>query len=167
MFNSFQYIQKSSYSALKFYNIRSEVAISAVKNNNVVLFSTLDSLQHNTLQYSVLPDLRQYASDTKVQFQVIANEEKRNRIIELNGTKIMILESKVKELPTAVDFILWRKNNYSDIGLLQELSPNAIFIIDGSNSDKTIDRVQRAFQSNPERLYILKNNFAYVWDEEY
>lgn len=44
--------------------------------------------------------------------------------------------------------------------------PQAEIILDGSNSDRTIERLHKDMKSNSDRLYILKNNFAYVWKEE-
>lgn len=164
--NGFQYFQKFSYQALKFYNFRSEIGISVVNNNNVVLYSTLDSVNHLTLQYSVLPDLRQYTVESNIEFKHMPDAERQNRLIEIRKYKILILESKMENLPTEIDFVLWRKNNYSDSDSLLSLYPKAIFIVDGSNSDKTLERLKNAFASNSERLYILKNNFAYVWEED-
>lgn len=166
MFNSYNYFHKSNYSALKFYNIRSEIGISLIKDNKVMLYSSLDSLQHSILQFSVLPDLRLYSSEDKMGFTSIAANERQNKLIELGNYKILILEIKTSELPSEVDFVLWRKNNYTDIDNLLSLNPKAIVIVDGSSSDKTIARLKNAFESNSDRLYILKNNFAYVWEEE-
>ena len=166
LINSFQYFQKSSYQALKFYNVRSEIGISVVNKNNVVLYSTLDSVNHQTLQYSVLPDLRQYTVESDIRFNHLPDAERQNRLIEIGKHKILILEKKMENLPTETDFVLWRKNNYSDSDSLLSLYPKAIFIVDGSNSDKILERLKSAFASNSDRLYILKNNFAYVWEED-
>ncbi|WP_262885595.1 ComEC/Rec2 family competence protein [Sphingobacterium composti Ten et al. 2007 non Yoo et al. 2007] len=166
VFNGFTFLQKSNYSALVFYNIRSEIAVAQVTNNNVLLFSTLDSINHQTLQYSVLPDLRQFSTEGAIQFQHISNEERQNKILEMGPHKILFLEMKMDNLPSEVNFVLWRKNNYTDIQKLKDNYPNATILLDGSNSDKTIERLKSAFESNSERLYILKNNFAYVWKEE-
>jgi len=166
VFNSFQYFQKSSYKALKFYSVRSEIGVAFIHENQVVLYSKLDSVNHPTLQYSVLPDLRQYMIESDIEFKSLPDTERHNRLIEIGKHKILILEKKIDDFPVEVDFVLWRKNNYSDSDSLLSLYPKATFIVDGSNSEKTLERLKNAFASNSDRLYILKNNFAYVWEED-
>lgn len=167
IFGSFHVFHKSKHKALTFYNIRSEMAIALVRDKKVLLYSSLDSLQHSTLQYSVVPDLKQYILADKIIFQVInTNAEKQNYRIRLGNYTILILESKTTAFPENVDFVLWRKNNYSNLEEIMEHYPKAKILIDGSNSDRTIERLQKGAESKLDRLYILKNNFAYVWQEE-
>ena len=61
LFGGMQVYKKSKQSGFTFYNLRSELAISLIDKSNDFLCSNLDSLQHNTLQYRLLPHLRQYA----------------------------------------------------------------------------------------------------------
>jgi competence protein ComEC len=91
---------------------------------------------------------------------------RQNQLIQVGKFSILILEQRITDLPEKVDFVLWRKNNYTDIDAVLSQYTEAIIVLDGSNSDKTIDRLRAAAASNSDRLYLLKNNFAYVWEEE-
>ncbi len=168
LFGGMQVYMKSKHSGLTFYNLRSELAISLIDKSNVFLCSNLDSLQHNTLQYSVLPHLRQYTSNEDIVFHPLPydDSERQNQLIQVGKFSILILEQRITELPEKVDFVLWRKNNYTDIDAVLSQYTKAVIVMDGSNSDKTIDRLRELAASNSNRLYILKNNFAYVWEEE-
>ena len=91
---------------------------------------------------------------------------RQNQLIQVGKFSILILEQRITEVPEKVDFVLWRKNNYTDIDAVLSQYTKAVIVMDGSNSDKTIDRLRELAASNSNRLYILKNNFAYVWEEE-
>lgn len=91
---------------------------------------------------------------------------RQNQLIQVGKFSILILEQRITDLPEKVDFVLWRKNNYTDIDAVLSQYTEAIIVLDGSNSDKTIDRLRAAAASKMDRLYLLKNNFAYVWEEE-
>lgn len=57
---------KSHSIKLQFFNnIRSEIGIAALNKTKVVLYSTLDSVNHQTFQYSVFSDLRQQTLKVK------------------------------------------------------------------------------------------------------
>lgn len=157
-------IQYDNYVGLRIYNVRQEVAIAQIDKGRVVLFSTIDSLQHATLQFSVLPDLKQYVDKDSIHLVKLNNTKRNNYELILTNARILILESPVKfAKEVKVDLMLWRRNNRSDINELFKKFRGTQIIIDGSNSQKLIDDISKS-DYKVDAVYLLKNNFAYVWD---
>jgi hypothetical protein len=46
------------------------------------------------------------------------------------------------------------------------LKPDGILIFDGSNSDKYLEKHRTFIHENQPKTYLLKNNFAYVWENK-
>lgn len=157
-------IRYDNYVGIRIYNVRQEVAIAQIDRGRVFLFSTVDSLQHATLKFSVLPDLKQYLDIESIHFVKLNDSKRHNYELVLGDTRILIVESTVKfAKEVLVDFVLWRRNNRSDINdLLNKFSGSQI-IIDGSNTQKNIENLTKS-DYKVDAIYLLKNNFAYVWD---
>lgn len=156
----------ANYYGYRIYNVRSEIAIAHIMKGKVVLMSTIDSLQHNTIKFSVLPDLKRYAKIEDITFVKLSNEKRSNYELIVGNQHLLIIEN-ILEMDNMqfYDIVLWRKNNRNDFGIVSTNFPKAKFIIDGSNGQKTIDRFQNV-EINGNSIYVLKNNFAYVWDRE-
>lgn len=163
--SAFASIRKTKDSFIIIYNVRSDVAAALVRPSQVVLYSTLDSLNHPTLRYSVLPSLKPYISSSQIEFHKIENVLRHGFLLEWGTYRLLLLEDRVDEanLPPDVNLILWRKNNGNDVLQLLSRYPKAQLVVDGSNSDRHIRALQDRIP-NSELLYVLKNNFAYVWD---
>lgn len=161
------YVKRQNFSGYRIYNVRSEVAIAYIKKGKIVLHSTLDSLRHKTNVYSVLPDLKQFADEHAITFVKLPRNEKVNAMLSLGNKKILVLERELIDTVNDVDIIVWRKNNGSTLKyIVNRNREDPVILVDGSNSDKTLATIQLRNDIVSEQLYILKNNFAYVWDEE-
>lgn len=155
-----------NYKGTRIYNVRSGIAIAHVSGQNVTLLSTLDSLRHPTLKFSVLPDLIRYSSESDIVFVRLRNDKRNNYAVKLGKRRFLILENQIDTLPViGYDFIFWRKNNRNSLQEITDRFKGSTIIIDGSNSDKTVGRLEMEM-SYPHSIYVLKNNFAYVWEEE-
>lgn len=154
------------YKGYRIYSVRSDIAIAYVDKGSVVLYSTFDSIQHASLQFSVWPDLNRFADIEDVFYVSLPNDKRNNYELELGEYHFLIVENFVTiDTTKTYDFILWRKNNRNDISAFRDVFPSAKVIVDGSNSQKTIAKFQQDSR-NPLSIYVLKNNFAYVWDGE-
>lgn len=164
---SIQHIKRRSYSGYRVYNVRSEVSIAHVNKGKVILYSTFDSLRYKGNVFAVLPDLRQFVQEDEIEFVKLPVAGKQNYTVSLGIKKILILEGEFTDTVKNVDLVLWRKNNRNT---LQQIDNGdgapPVVIVDGSNSDKTIAFLEFDKDIHAKQLYILKNNFAYVWDEE-
>ncbi|MBE8719504.1 ComEC/Rec2 family competence protein [Sphingobacterium pedocola] len=163
---SLQVIEKMNYRGIAIYNLRSALGVASIHNGNVVLFSSLDSLNHSTLRYSVLPHLRQYAREEDIKFYTIPSDQQHNYVLSTANKKILVLEHKLSGSDLEdIDAVLWRKNNYNVIAEIESRTHPSFFLFDGSNSDKTLSKIKSQLGENNNSGYFLKNNFAYVWEE--
>jgi len=161
-----QKIHYTTYRGNRIYSVRSDIAIANIEKGNVILFSTCDSIDHPTLKFSVLPDLLRFANEENIEFVPLKTDSNTNYELSFSDQNFLILEEEMIEFPeTKYDYVIWRKSNRNDIRLLMENYPDSKIIIDGSNSEKAIHYMEGIILNNTS-IYILKNNFAYVWDEE-
>ncbi|TJZ50822.1 ComEC family competence protein [Sphingobacterium olei] len=163
---SLQVIEKMSYKGIAIYNLRSAIGVASIHNGTVVLFSSLDSLNHPTLKYSVLPHLRQYSREEDIRFYTIPPSRHYNYVLSIANKKILVLEEKLNnnELED-IDAVLWRKNNDNLVSEIASRVQPSFFLFDGSNSDRTLSKIKSQLVGNNNSDYFLKNNFAYVWEE--
>lgn len=163
---SYQTMMKKHYSGWKLYNMRAAFALAHVHHGNVVLYSSYDSLSHPNLLFSVMPDLLQYSERDDITFVKIENEKRQNSLITHCGKKIALVEEKWNG-SDELDIIIWRKNNWATLDSVKKyLKDDGLLIFDGSNSEKHLDKYRHLIQENPVQTYLLKNNFAYVWEED-
>lgn len=161
------YIKRQNLSGYRVYNVRSEVGIAHIRKGKVVLYSTFDSLRHRNNVYAVLPDLRQFADEHSIEFVKLPGNDSINYTLSLGNKKVLVLERELVDTVKDVDIIVWRKNNRSTLKYLINTDRKVpVILVDGSNSDKTLAYIQFRNDILREQVYILKNNFAYVWDEE-
>lgn len=154
------------YTGTKIYSIQQDLAIAHINNGKVMLFSTLDSITHRRLQFSVLPDLKQYTSIDAIQFVQVGSAERHNYEIQVDNKRIFILGQTTRS-PLALhsDLVVWRRNNRSDLKDVLKKFKGEKVIIDGSNSQSRVEELYKNI-TDTNGVYLLKNNFAYVWDTE-
>ena len=162
---SFERYKVNTYQGFRIYNLKSNMAIASINRGHVTLISNLDSINHSILNFSVLPDLKRYINKEKIQYVHVDLSERKNLELEIANKRILLLENIISDIPDGIDYILWRKNNRNELGEMLNNS-NAKIVIDGSNSNKTIDFLAEENLLDNGRVYILKNNFAYVWHED-
>jgi competence protein ComEC len=165
---SYDRVTKQRYSGWKLYNTRSALALAYIQDGNAVLYSSYDSLSHPNILFSVMPDLLQYTDKERISFVHIDNNKRQNSLISLAGKKIALIEERWPETElTDVDIIVWRKNSRAVLDSMPKLlKPDGILIFDGSNSDKYLEKHRTFIHENQPKTYLLKNNFAYVWENK-
>ncbi|MDF2518786.1 MAG: hypothetical protein K0R59_4082 [Sphingobacterium sp.] len=148
------------------YNTRNELTMAYFKHQQAVIYSTFDSLNHKALQYACGREIRVLASEDHVQFVPLGNAGKRvNYLIALPIGKVIIMEHFEEVLPTA-DLLIVRKNAIQKLAAAVSLISPKQVILDGSNSLKKSLRAKVILDSLRIKNYIIKDNFAYVWDKE-
>ena len=155
----------NNYKGYRIYNVRSSIALANIKQGKAILWTTFDSINHPTLKYAVLPDLTRYVRQEDVEFVNILSVNKRmNLEIQIGEKRFLILEDIINmDSLRHYNCVIFRKNNKNEITHLLKYFKHATIIIDGSNSQRIIDMVEKDFL-NTNSIYLLKNNFAYVWD---
>lgn len=163
---TYQTITKRRYSGWKLYNMRQAIAFANIDRGDVVLYSSYDSLDHPNLLFSVMPDLLRYSSKEKIRFVSLQHENRRNSLITVGNKRVAIVENPWKgAFVDNIDILLCRKNNRAPTdSLYRLLSPTGILVFDGSNGDKFLQNLNSLQPEISKRTYVLKNNFAYVWE---
>ncbi|MFD2553031.1 ComEC/Rec2 family competence protein [Sphingobacterium tabacisoli] len=161
------YIERLKYSGYRIYNVRSDLAIAQIKRGNVILHGTFDSLMHRDSRFAILPDLERFSVAKGIEYRKLPSEGRQNYTLAIGGKKLLILETTLLDTLNGVDIVIWRKNNRNTIQDIEDrLQSSPFILIDGSNSDNAIAVIKADKTILEEQMYILKNNFAYVWDEE-
>src|SRR5690606_15148669 len=151
-------LEHRSFVGLKIYNTRKELSIAYIRQGNVHLLSSCDSLQHKSLKFSVLPDLKKYVDRKSLKFNRLSAKN-RNHLLNLaDDLDLYIQNSSVQD--HRVSKVLLLRNNAR---LPKELQA-AITILDGSNSDQHIENTIAVLKRQNRAYYVLKDNFAYVWE---
>lgn len=165
---SYQKAQKRKYSGWKLYNTRQALAFANIHHGDIILYSSYDSLNHPNLLFSVLPDLIRYSSKEKIRFVSLPDDKRQNSMITIGDKRIAIVEKPWKEsFAKDIDILLWRKNNWTELdSAYRLLKPTGKLIFDGSNGDAFLENVVSTYPEISKRSYILKNNFAYVWEAQ-
>lgn len=167
VFTNVRYFITLHYSGGRIYNVRSEIAISHIKKGKVILCATFDSLTHKNNRFLVLPDLKRFSTMDEIEYVKLPSSNNQNYVLSLGDKKILILENELVNVPSEVDIVIWRKNNKNLLNSIQhKIKGNPIYLFDGSNSEKTILNLRNTGDILNNQMYILKNNFAYVWDEK-
>lgn len=154
----------NNYRGYRIYNVRSAIAVANINQGKATLWTTFDSITHPTLQYAVLPDLIRYVPEEDIELVKIHAIERTNFEIQFGKIRFLIIEDFVNiDTIGAYDIIVFRKNNRNDLNKLVAHFHDAKIVVDGSNSKRIIDIIDKDF-ANTNSIYLLKNNFAYVWD---
>jgi competence protein ComEC len=148
------------------YNTKNELAIAYFKNRRAVIYSTFDSLNHKALQYACGREIQVLTTDNNIQFIPLNSKAIRsNYLIELPIGKIVVMEHFKDTLPQA-DLLVIRKNAIDKLSAaVSIISPRQV-ILDGSNSLRKSLQAEVILDSLGIKSYIIKDNFAYVWDKE-
>lgn len=155
------------------FNVRRNLAIGLVGERQAWLYSNLVSPDDGTLRYSVLPELeakvdadaiRRIPYDSTFRDPMVyANAG----VLQFGNSRILISEGKIRYGGhLKVDILLLRNNPRLSLRELTENIHCRMLVIDGSNSDQVVNRLTAEAAEAGIPLYVLKDNFAYVWTEE-
>lgn len=164
-------IEYTAYQGVKIYNMGREVAIGVFDRGRVSLLSTLDSVTHPRLAMQVVPDILRYTNLEEVKFHHLQLCKRQRMTVQTSMCSIGILEGGgVGNIPLKHDILIWRNPSaYDEVDgeTVKNLQKVSLLIFDGSNPGWIIaERIKQA-DSLGISYYVLKNNFAYVWDKKY
>ena len=153
-------MENKSFRGIKFYNTRKDFSCAIIQSGSVHLISSCDSINHKTLKFNIWPDLKNYSELKNIQFTKL-NMDKENQYIQLMDSVDLFIQNSQPRHPSKSKILLLRKN----ATLAQNIYADFI-LIDGSNSYQYIKRVKERLDLENRSYYILKDNFAYVWNSE-
>ncbi len=164
-----EFIYTKNKVEFRFHNVNRNLAIAIFKKGEYILYA--DSLFTATKGYSyLLENIKLEKGKDKIK-EIIYPDSFRStnlliekNIIQLMDRRIVIYDkNQSTEKFLAADLLLIRNNVKAD---LQTIRKNISFnklIIDGSNSDKNVERYVKEAEKLSIPFYVLKDNFAYVW----
>ncbi|SEK92523.1 ComEC/Rec2 family competence protein [Parapedobacter koreensis] len=156
-----------------FFNTRREVAVGLISKGKGWIYSSLPSVDDQTIRYSVLPKLEAHVPTSAIRF--IAQDSSyhdqrvyaKESIVQFGDLRFMVYTGKVHYTGHVhVDILLLRNNPQITWEKLMETVSCSKLILDGSNSDSVISHLKAAAENSGISVYVLKNNFAYVWDNK-
>lgn len=166
-FTTITSIRYVSYQGIKMYNVGSEVAIAVINRGKVSVISTLDSVKHPRLVMQVLPDLHHYVRTEDIAFHALHLKSGKQVNIHTSIGTLGVLEGgqSVKK-PVGCDILLLRNMLPSNIAHVDDFDNGTFLIFDGSNTTSILPEMIKNADSLGLSYYVLKNNFAYVWEKK-
>lgn len=163
-------LKRTQHAGIYLYNVGSNFVLAGVHGEKVRLISDLESMEQSAIQYNVASHLKQYASPENISL-VTLNATSEEGMDQSNSLQINLFDKTfyvIKSLdftavPDSIDVAIIRHNVVKEVDRLKSLVKARMFILDGSNSDISIRNMEEGFRSAGDSVYILKNNFAYVW----
>ncbi|MEI5984315.1 MULTISPECIES: ComEC/Rec2 family competence protein [Sphingobacterium] len=133
---------KQHFNGIRLYNVQKEIAFAIINNGHVSLFSSMDSIQDKRLKYAVWPDLEKFKALNEIQFVRLENWMEGS--ISFQGELCLIRNNK----------------------LPKQLNATETWIFDASNTERFIQESIALLDAKKQPYYILKDNFAYVWENK-
>ncbi|SFC21038.1 competence protein ComEC [Parapedobacter composti] len=155
------------------FNVQGDIAIGLIGQRNAWLYSNLAYPDDRKVNYSVRPKLTAHVPEKAVRFIPYGSSYGDGRVyvsgpvIQFGGRCMMIYDGRESFTGhLAVDILLFRNNPSIALESLTKMVSCRRLVLDGSNNDVTIARLKAEAEAMDIPVYVLKNNFAYVWDEE-
>ncbi len=166
-------VQKLHRQEVIIFNVRREIAIGYINQRQTWLYSNLPSLDDRTIRYSALPKMEMHTPVNTIRFisqnRTYADHSvyARGGVLQFGNTRLLVYDGKMSYTrPLEVDVLVLRNNPRISLERLLETISCKQLVLDGSNYDATIRRFEAEAIGIGVPVYVLKHNFAYVWDVE-
>ncbi|MGV3764217.1 ComEC/Rec2 family competence protein [Parapedobacter sp.] len=154
------------------FNVRRNLAVGFVNREEAWLYTDLPSIDDRTIGYSVLPALEAHASKDDIRVVVHGLDSvyrdqwmyAKGGVLQFGDVRFMVYDgTDAYSGRIAVDVVIVRNNPRGSLAPLLEFVDCQQLVLDGSNYDSTIDRWTAEAKAAALPVYVLKDNFAYVW----
>lgn len=165
---SIQKFSEEQTNRITIYNVGRNTAISIFVKKNAYLYTDFQNEDAPAFQYSVKPNFS--ASAKKVTFihisdtLMLENLFVHGKFIQTGEKSILMYDDPIKLQGNIHVGILYVKNNA--LPSLDKIQNNICFdklILDATNAWWYIKKIEREAKKMNIPLYVLKNNYAYVW----
>ncbi len=152
------------------FNVGRNLAIGLVGREEAWVYTNLPAIDDRTMEYSVLPALESRVPVANIHFmpddsvyldrQVYA----KGGVLQFGDARFMVYDGiHTYDGHMDVDVVLLRNNPQGSLAELLKAINCKQLIVDGSNYDSTIGRWTAEAEAAALPVYVLKDNFAYVW----
>ncbi|QNL49157.1 ComEC family competence protein [Olivibacter sp. SDN3] len=156
------------------FNMRKKLAVGMIKRGNVVVYSNVPSTEDAGFQYAVMPTVGAYAISGNRRFvnkgslfasrAGIAIENSRIRF----GERELLIVDGAHSTPhfrATLRWLMIRNNAQIDLTEIpNNIRQHIVLILDASNDKRTLNALLSKAGILGISTYVLKDNFAYVWD---
>ena len=164
LINGKKWLVSNDSERFRIYNTKHELTMGYFKAGRGIVYSTFDSLQAKGLQYACGREIA-LLSAGEVQFVPLNGRDRKNYFVTLPLGRVAIL-SHSKGTMSPADLVIIRKNFlYGLPDVLKQIRPKLV-VLDGSNSMEKCLLMQHMLDSLGIQNYLMKDNFAYVWNKE-
>jgi len=165
-------LQRVGEQQVVLFNVRRNMAIGLIGDREAWLYSDLSSMDDRTVGYAVLPALEANVPAGAIRFVPQDSSYQgrgvyiRGGVVQFGGVRLMVYDGTTSYRGRlAVDILLLRNNPRLSIEALRETVSCKQLVLDGSNTDATIDRLKEEADAAGIPVYVLKNNLAFVWQD--
>lgn len=163
-------MKSQSLDEIRIYNVYRNLAIGFFDQRGAVIFTDSLTENSNRFQYSVKPDIDASGHTSQIRF-INQGEPVRqhnllisNNIIQFNNKSLLVYsEEQLLIDSTSIDLLYIRNSSKIDLQQMQRNIQFKKIILDASNNDWYIKEIEKEAENLGVPVYILKNNFAYVW----
>lgn len=162
-------VQRLYSEELIVFNVRRNLAVGFHKGGKTWVYTDLPSPEDRTYRYSVLPGLEQRMLTDSIQFISSVSEYHDNmvyvkgNILQFGHMRLVVYDTtKTFEGRIETDILLFRENAGITLEKLSATIRCKQLLLDGSNSNVTIKRLEKEGRQLGIPVYTLKNNNAYV-----
>ncbi len=152
------------------FNVRHNLAVGLVNREEAWLYTNLPSMDDRTIGYAVLPALEAHAPTETIHFvpddstYVDRHVYAKGGVLQFGDARFMVYDGTLTyDGRMKVDVVILRNNPRTSLAVLLEAIDCKQLVLDGSNYDSTIDRWKAEAEAAALPVYVLKDNFAYVW----
>jgi len=155
------------------FNVRRDMVIGLIGEKEAWLYTNLPSMDDRTIGYSVLPIMERHVPIDAI--HVMPQDSTyhdqwvyaKGGLLQFGNRRLMVYDGTVTyDGHLKVDVVILRNNPSGPLAELLETVDCKQLVLDGSNYDSTINRWVAEAKAADIPLYVLKDNFAYVWGVE-
>ena len=163
-------MKNQSLNEIRIYNVYRGLAIGFFDQSGTIFFT--DSLTENSsrFQYSVKPNIEASVHSSQMKIVNLGESFIRenllitNNIIQFNNKSLLIYSEEQSFVDSIlIDLVYIRNNAKIELQQVRKSIQFKWIIVDSSNSDWYIKQIEKEAKLIGVSVYILKNNFAYVW----
>jgi len=167
---SYKEIRNQSLQEIRIYNVYRNLGIGFFDNSGSVIYTDSLTEKDQRFQYSIAPNLNASIESSKITFlnqgESFKNENLfvQNNIMQFGNKSLLIYSQETLYTDVIyVDLLYIRNNAKVEIAALRENIRFKKILVDASNSDWYIKKIKESAETMSIPIYILKNNYAYVW----
>lgn len=163
-------IKQESLEEIRIYNVYNNMGVGFFDKNGAVIYIDSLSKEGRRFQFSIAPNLEASVATSRITYLNEGDSFRGgNLLVQDNiiqfGQKSLLIYSEERTMSDviAVDLLYIRNNPRIELSEIQKNVRFKKVLMDASSTDWYIKRMKESAEILGVPIYILKNNYAYVW----